>query len=278
MNQQPTASNQTSTAPRTISILGSTGSIGRQALQVVEQHPDRLRVAALAAGRNVALLAEQAARFRPRLVAIADPRLENELRILVEPLGCRVVSGPAGLVEAGTIEEADLVLAGMVGAAGILPTLAAVDAGKDVAIANKEVLVAAGAIVRARAALSGAFLLPVDSEHSAIFQAMQGSPPGSVERVVLTGSGGPFRGKRRADLAAVTVEQALCHPTWRMGRKITIDSATLFNKGLEVMEAASLYGVPVSRVGVLVHPQSIVHALVRFRDGSLKAQLGPTDM
>ncbi|HET6383006.1 MAG TPA: 1-deoxy-D-xylulose-5-phosphate reductoisomerase [Armatimonadota bacterium] len=263
-----------SSRPRGVSILGSTGSIGRQALQVVDRRPDRLKVIALAAGSNVKLLAAQAEKYHPRFVAIADTAREAELRDRLTHLDCRVGAGPGALEEAATIEGADLVLAGMVGAAGILPTLNAVDAGRTVAVANKEVLVAAGAIVRARAAKSGAALLPVDSEHSAIFQCLHGQQRAAVRRVILTASGGPFARLDSADLEKVTPEQALNHPTWRMGDKITVDCATLMNKGLEIIEARWLFDLAPAQIDVIIHHQSIVHSLVEYADGSVLAQLG----
>jgi len=262
------------TDAKSLTILGSTGSIGMQALQVVARHPDRLRVTALAAHRNVDRLAEQAAAVRPKLVAIGDASLERRLKDLTEGLDCRVFSGLDGLIEAAAHAEAQLVLAGMVGAAGILPTLAAVDAGKEVALANKEVLVAAGAIVLHRARLSGSTLLPVDSEHSAIFQCLHGQQRHAVRRIILTASGGPFAKLDEASLEQVTAAEALKHPTWRMGDKITVDCATLMNKGLEIIEARWLFDIPPDQIDVVIHHQSIVHSLVEFADGSVLAQLG----
>lgn len=278
MNEYLLTPDRAPAEPRGISILGSTGSIGRQALEVIGRHPHRLKAVALAAGSNVAVLAEQAARYHPHLVAIADPSLEISLRTLVEPLGCRVVSGQAGLEEAATIEGAKLTLAGMVGAAGIKPTLAAVDAGKDVAIANKEVLVAAGAIVRAHATRSGALLLPVDSEHSAIFQCMHGQQKERIQRIILTASGGPFSRLSSEQLEKVTPAEALKHPNWKMGDKVTVDCATLMNKGLEVIEARWLFDLPPDQIDIIIHHQSIVHSLVEYEDGSVLAQLGIPSM
>jgi 1-deoxy-D-xylulose-5-phosphate reductoisomerase len=257
-----------------LSILGSTGSIGRQALDIVAHHPDRLRVVALAAGRNVDLLVEQAHRFHPRIVAIAEPSLEKALRDRLHVPACEVLSGPQGLEAAAAAADANLVLAGMVGSAGLLPTLAAVDAGKEVALANKEVLVAAGALVTARATAAGATLLPVDSEHSAIFQCLQGQQRHAVRRIILTASGGPFSRLSAQELESVSPAQALNHPTWRMGDKVTVDSATLMNKGLEIIEARWLFDIPPEKIDVVIHHQSIVHSLVEFDDGSVIAQLG----
>jgi 1-deoxy-D-xylulose-5-phosphate reductoisomerase len=262
---------------RRLAILGSTGSIGEQTLAVVEGFPERYRVAALAAGRNLAKLAEQVRRFRPELVAVAE---EAGARELAERLGGeapRIAWGPAGLVEVAA-HPAELAVSALVGAVGLEPTLAAIRAGRDVALANKEVLVMAGALVLREVRARGTRLLPVDSEHSAIFQALAGQRREDVARLVLTASGGPFRTWSEAEIARASVEQALRHPNWDMGPKITIDSATLMNKGLEVIEARWLFDVGPERVEVLVHPQSIVHSLVEFIDGSVLAQLGLPDM
>ncbi|HZN54684.1 MAG TPA: 1-deoxy-D-xylulose-5-phosphate reductoisomerase [Candidatus Polarisedimenticolaceae bacterium] len=260
-----------------LSLLGSTGSIGRSTLDVVDAHPDELRVAALAGGRNVERLASQAAKHRPELVAVADEAAGRALAQRV-PKGTRVVHGRDGLIEAARLAGADMVVCGLVGAVGIEPTYAAVDAGKDIALANKEALVAAGAFVIRRAAETGAAILPVDSEHNALHQCLRGEDPAEVAAIWLTASGGPFRTWSREAMAAATPEQALAHPTWTMGRKITIDSATLMNKGLEVIEARWLFGVGPDRIRVVVHPGSVVHALVELVDGSWKAQLGAADM
>jgi 1-deoxy-D-xylulose-5-phosphate reductoisomerase len=259
-----------------LAILGSTGSIGRSTLDVVAHHEGSMRVVALAGGRDADRLAEQALRFRPELVAVADPDAAARVR---QRLGAaaRVVSGPAGILEAAR-HPADLVVAGIVGAAGLLPTWGAVDAGRNVALANKESLVAAGGLMTARARETGAVLLPVDSEHNAVHQCLRGEDGAEVRRLWLTASGGPFRCHTRAQLEAVTAAEALRHPTWTMGPKITIDSATLMNKGLEVIEARWLFGVEPDRIRVVVHPQSVVHSMVEFVDGSFKAQLGVTDM
>jgi 1-deoxy-D-xylulose-5-phosphate reductoisomerase len=262
---------------RRIAILGSTGSIGEQTLDVAGRFPERYRVVALAAGRNVAKLAEQARRFRPELVVVAEADAARELASRLGPGGPRIASGAEGLLEVAT-HPADLVVSALVGALGLEPTLAAIRAGRDVALANKEVLVMAGALVLREVRAHGVSLLPVDSEHSAIFQALAGQRGEDVARLVLTASGGPFRTWSEQEIAAASVEQALRHPNWDMGPKITIDSATLMNKGLEVIEARWLFDVPPERVDVLVHPQSIVHSLVEFVDGSVLAQLGLPDM
>jgi 1-deoxy-D-xylulose-5-phosphate reductoisomerase len=260
-----------------IVVLGSTGSIGRSTLDLIDRHPGSFEVAGLAAARNVDLLAEQAARYRPAAVAIADAALAQELAQRVPP-GTEVRAGSAGLDELARLPEADLVVSALVGAAGLPPTWAAIDAGKVVALANKEALVTGGALLTARAAETGALLLPVDSEHNALHQCLRGERLSEVRSLWLTASGGPFLRHPAASLAAVTAEQALRHPTWNMGRKITIDSATLMNKGLEVIEAHWLFGVEPARIRVVVHPQSVIHSMVEFVDGSFKAQLGVTDM
>jgi 1-deoxy-D-xylulose-5-phosphate reductoisomerase len=255
---------------RKILIVGSTGSIGTQALDVVERSGE-LEVAGLAAASSWELLLEQAGRFGVERLALADPdaaaRADEHARVL---------SGPEGLVELIVETDCDLVLNALVGSAGLGPTVATLGEGIDLALANKESLVVGGELVTALAEATGARLIPVDSEHSALFQLLAGEPPGTVDRVVLTASGGPFRG--RTELEAVTVEEALAHPTWRMGGKITVDSATLMNKGLELIEAHHLFGVPYERIDVVVHPQSIVHALVHLNDGASLAHLGYPDM
>jgi len=264
--------------PRRLVVLGSTGSIGVNCLDVVDHLPDRLQVLGLSAHANVDLLLRQAAKHRPRWVAVTDPDAVSRLDRSRLPPDCELLHGEDGVARMASDPDVDVVLNAIVGAAGLAGAWAALEAGKTVAVANKETLVMAGALVTELAARRGGRLLPVDSEHSAIFQAMQGSPPGAVERVVLTGSGGPFRGKSRADLAAVTVEQALRHPTWRMGRKITVDSATLMNKALEVIEARWLFDLPPERIDVIIHPESVIHSFVEFKDGSVLAQLSPPDM
>ena len=260
-----------------LTILGSTGSIGTQTIDVIASRPGEFRVVALAAGRNVTRLAEQARALRPELVVLSDGDAARALTPDL-PAGTRVAFGRDGLVEAARHPEAELVVCGLVGALGIEATYAAVDAGKNIALANKEALVAAGEFVIARALATGALILPVDSEHNALHQCLRGENPAEIKALWLTASGGPFRGFGREALALVTPEQALKHPTWVMGSKITIDSATLMNKGLEVIEARWLFDVPGDRIEVLVHPQSTVHSLVEFVDGSMLAQLGVTDM
>lgn len=263
---------------KNVVVLGSTGSIGRQALDVIARRPDLWRVVALAAGGNARLVAEQARRFRPAAVALADPAAAAEVAAALAGEGIEVLAEPDGAASLAGLPQADVVVAGIAGSAGLPPTYRAVEAGKVVALANKETLVAAGEAVTAAARRSGARLIPVDSEHSGLFQCLQGHRGGDARRVILTASGGPFRGWSRDELAAASVEDALRHPTWRMGPTITVDSATLMNKGLEVIEAHWLFGLPYDRIDVLIHPQSIVHALVEFRDGSTLAQLSQPDM
>lgn len=260
-------------------ILGSTGSIGTSALKVAHDIPERMEVVALAAHSSVGKLAEQALEFGVRHVCVFDESRVAELRELL-PADVKIYAGLEGLCELATLEEADMVLVSIIGTAGLQPTLCAIEAGKDLAIASKEILVMAGEVVMTRAAEKGIHVLPVDSEHNAIYQCLQGNHGGSeqVSRLILTASGGPFRTTPREQLANVTLEQALKHPTWKMGRKITIDSATLFNKGLEMIEARWLFDIPMERVDVIVHPQSIVHSLVEYRDGSILAQLSSSDM
>ena len=265
-----------------LTVLGSTGSVGEQTLAVAEAFPDRYRVVALAAGRNVARLADQIECFRPEIASVADASGADELRSRLEAAGVEAASlaievGAAGL-DAVAVHDADRVVAGLVGAVGLRPTLAAIRAGRDIALANKEVLVMAGALVLREARAHDVALLPVDSEHSAIFQALAGEPPENVKRLILTASGGPFRSWSADRIAEATVEEALNHPNWDMGPKITIDSATLMNKGLEVIEARWLFDMPPERVDVVVHPQSIIHSLVEFVDSSVLAQLGLPDM
>ena len=268
--------------PRRLALLGATGSIGVSTLKVAAEHPGEYDVVALAGATNVKLLAEQAAAFRPAVLAVIDDARAAALAELL-PAGYRpdILVGPAGYAALASAPEVDLVVSAIVGAAGLGPTLAAVAAGKIVALANKESLVLAGDLIRAAAAASGAVILPVDSEHNALFQALGGVGLPDlplVEKLVLTASGGPFRCADRACLEAVTPAMALAHPNWSMGPKISVDSATLMNKGLEVIEACRLYGLPVSMVEVVVHPQSIVHSLAQLHDGSLLAHLGPADM
>ena len=266
---------------RRIAILGSTGSIGRSALAVVEAQPAKLEVVGLAAGRNAGRFAEQVQRHRPRIIAAAtDTALEQTVAALDASAAPAdgACAGPAGLLAVATHPDADVVLCASAGTAALDATLGAIEAGKTVALANKEVLVMAGGLMMEAARRRGSAILPVDSEHNAIHQCLRGQDPADVRRIILTASGGPFRTRPAEDLEAVTPEQALDHPTWNMGPKITIDSATLMNKGLEVIEARWLFDVPPDRIDVVVHPQSIVHSLVELRDGSLIAQLGATDM
>ena len=260
-----------------LSILGSTGSIGTQTLDVVRHHPD-LQVTALAAGKNVSKLEEQIREFRPRLAALADEADARDLRARVKDLDVTVVSGMDGLIEAASFTEADMTVTAIVGMIGIQPTIAAIRAGKDIALANKETLVTAGHLIMPLARESGVKILPVDSEHSAIFQSLNGENYDRIEKLLLTCSGGPFRGRSLDDLEAVTVEDALKHPNWSMGPKITVDSATLVNKGLEVMEAGWLFGVDCDRIEVVVQPQSVIHSAVQFVDGAVIAQMGTPDM
>jgi 1-deoxy-D-xylulose-5-phosphate reductoisomerase len=262
-----------------IAILGSTGSIGRSSLQVIEEYPDLFQVVALAAGRNIDLLAEQILRFRPKIVAVFDQRLAKDLLSnLKAETRVEVLVGPEGYGKVASYDDADLVLSAMVGAAGLGPTLSAIRAGKNVALANKETLVMAGALVMEEARLNQTTLLPVDSEHNAIFQALEGHRREDLKRILLTASGGPFLNMETNELEAVTPAQALAHPNWSMGAKITIDSATLMNKGLEVIEAKWLFDIPVEKIDVHIHPQSIVHSMVEYVDGSVIAQMGIPDM
>jgi len=259
-------------AVKRIALLGSTGSIGRQTLEVIAANPGRFAVHALAAGSDVASLRQQVEAFRPASAALADPLAP------AADFPIPLLRGEEGLVALASDPQVDLVVVATSGAAGFAPTLAAIRAGKQVALANKEVLVMAGELVTAEAGRNGVLLRPIDSEHSAIWQCLQGEDRGSVERLILTASGGPFRTRTKDALARVTPEEALRHPTWRMGPKITVDSATLFNKGLEIIEAHWLFGLPYQRIEVVVHPQSMIHSMVEFRDGSVKAQLGFPDM
>ncbi len=269
---------------RRIAVLGATGSIGASTLDLAARHPDRFEVAALTAHRDVDALAGLCATFRPQLAVIADPACEADLRAHLTRSGvtCRVAAGPAALIEAAAGAHCDTVVAAIVGAAGLESTLAAAHAGKRLLLANKEAVVMAGPLLAAALAAGGGELLPLDSEHNAVFQCLPrehaGLEAAGVKRIVLTASGGPFRGLRAADLATVTPERACAHPNWRMGRKISVDSATLMNKGLEVIEAHYLFEAPADRIDVVVHPQSIVHSLVEYVDGSMLAQLGNPDM
>jgi 1-deoxy-D-xylulose-5-phosphate reductoisomerase len=262
-----------------LAILGSTGSIGRSALEVVEAHPDRLTVVTLVAGENATVLAAQVARHRPSFVGVASSAVLDDLKRRLPAGDCpEMAVGAEALVAAATHPDVDVVLCASSGTAGLEAALAAIDAGKALALANKEVLVMAGALMVDAAHRRGVSILPVDSEHNAIHQCLHGRPTAEVRRLILTASGGPFRLLDRAALARVTPEDALRHPTWRMGRKVTIDSATLMNKGLEVIEAHWLFGTPAGAIDVVVHPQSVVHSMVEFCDGSIIAQLGVPDM
>ncbi|NNJ33117.1 1-deoxy-D-xylulose-5-phosphate reductoisomerase [Lacrimispora defluvii] len=260
-----------------IAILGSTGSIGTQTLEVVENQGD-IEVTALAAGSNIRLLEEQIRKFRPKIACVFEEEKAKELKRSVRDLPVRVVSGMEGLIEAAVEETSEIVVTAVVGMIGIRPTIAAMEAGKDIALANKETLVTAGHIIMPLAKKMGVRILPVDSEHSAIFQCLNGENKGSVHKILLTASGGPFRGKTREELKNVKVEDALNHPNWAMGRKITIDSSTMVNKGLEVMEAKWLFDVQMDQVQVVIQPKSIIHSMVEFEDGAVMAQMGTPDM
>ncbi len=261
-----------------LSILGSTGSVGTNVLAIVDAFPERFEVVGLAAGANVEKLAAQVARYRPRAASVATAATRDALARLVDLSGIEVEVGEEGAVAVATHPAAAMVVASAVGAVGLLPTYRALQAGKDVALANKETLVMAGELMVAESRARGGRLVPIDSEHCALHQCLEGRAPREVARLVLTASGGPFRSRPRSTFAAITPAEALDHPTWRMGRKITIDSATLMNKGLEVIEAHWLFGILAGRVEVLIHPQSLVHSMVEFVDGTVLAQLGVTDM
>jgi 1-deoxy-D-xylulose-5-phosphate reductoisomerase len=262
---------------KNVVLLGSTGSIGTSTIKVAEDLPDRIRLVGLAAGSNAKLLLDQTRKHRPEAISITNPAKARELQDTLGA-GTKVFSGAEGLIKLATLPGADIVLIAIVGTAGLQPALAAIRAGKDIAVASKEILVMAGEIVMREAREHGVKVLTVDSEHSAIFQCLDGKPSSSVRRLWLTASGGPFRTTPKAEFAAITVERALKHPSWVMGRKITIDSATLFNKGLEMIEARWLFDVEMGRVSVVVHPQSMVHSMVEFVDGSMLAQLSTPDM
>lgn len=261
-----------------IAILGSTGSIGENTLRIVEDHPDQFQAVALAAGGNVTRLAEQVRRFRPEVVSVMTAAHAGDLKKRLGPHPTRIVSGTDGLLAVACDPQADLVVSALSGSVGLLPTLAAVEARKDLAIANKEPLVMAGEILMRQAQEKGVRLLPIDSEHSAIFQALAGHRLEDVRRLILTASGGPFLSTPLKDLAEVTPQQALNHPKWRMGKKVTIDSATLMNKGLEVIEAHFLFAIPASKIEVHIHPQCIIHSMVEYIDGSIIAQMAIPDM
>ncbi len=262
---------------KNIVILGSTGSIGTQTLEIVRNNKD-LKVVALAANSNAERLEEQVREFAPKIAVMYDEEAAKELRASVADLPVKVLCGMEGLLEAAVMPEADVLLTAVVGMIGIRPTLAGIEAGKTIALANKETLVCAGHLIMPLAKKKGVAILPVDSEHSAIFQSLNGEPKERLSKILLTASGGPFRGKKREELVNVRPEDALRHPNWSMGRKITIDSSTLVNKGLEVMEAGWLFDVPVSRIQVVVQPQSVIHSMVEYVDGGILAQLGTPDM
>lgn len=262
---------------KTISLLGSTGSIGTQTLDVVRNNND-IKVAALAAGTRVKELAAQIREFKPKLACVGSEKLAEELKLLTADLDTKIVYGDYGLIEAATIADADIVVTAVVGMMGIVPTIEAINAGKDIALANKETLVTAGHIIMKLARDKNVNIYPVDSEHSAIFQSLNGENRKEVSKILLTASGGPFRGRTLDELKSVTLEDALKHPNWEMGKKITIDSSTMVNKGLEVMEAQWLFDVSVDKVQVVIQPQSIIHSMVEFIDGGIMAQLGSPDM
>ena len=260
-----------------VAIIGSTGSIGTQTLEIARWNQD-IKICALSAGRNIDLLEKQAREFRPEIVGLWDEKLADELKDRLKDMDIRVVSGMDGLIEIAEYKTSDILVTAIVGMIGIRPTVAAIKAGKDIALANKETLVTAGHIIMPLAKEKGVSILPVDSEHSAIFQSLQGNTHDSIEKILLTASGGPFRGKSREFLKHVKLEDALKHPNWSMGRKITIDSATMVNKGLEVIEAKWLFDVAPENIQVVVQPQSIIHSMVEYKDGAVIAQLGTPDM
>ncbi len=261
-----------------IALLGSTGSIGTQTLEVVKSYLEIFELSVLTANRNADLLIEQALEFRPNVVVIADESLYEKVESALFDADINVYTGEEALAQVTQMDEVDIVLTALVGFSGLKPTIAAIEAGKNIALANKETLVVAGEIITKLARQKGVNIYPVDSEHSAIFQCLTGEYQNPIEKIYLTASGGPFRGKKRADLQNTTKEQALKHPNWEMGAKITIDSASMMNKGLEVIEAKWLFGLKNEQIDVIVHPQSIVHSLVQFKDGSMKAQMGLPDM
>ena len=260
-----------------IAILGSTGSIGTQTLDIVRKNKD-LEVVGIAAGSNIAMLEEQIREFHPKLAAVGDEKKAEELSVRVKDTNCKVVGGMDGLLELAAMKESQILVTAIVGMIGIRPTIEGMKAGKDIALANKETLVTAGHLIMPLAKECGVKILPVDSEHSAIFQALKGEEHKSIDKLLITASGGPFRGKKTKDLEHIQVEDALKHPNWAMGQKITIDSATLVNKGLEVMEAKWLFGMDLNQIQVVVQPQSVIHSMVQFTDGSIIAQLGTPDM
>ena len=261
-----------------IAVLGSTGSIGTQTLDVVRKHPEMMDVVALACGSRIDLIEKQAREFCPEIVAVYDEKAASDLAVRLADTNVKVLGGMDGLIEMCRIPTADVVVTAIVGMIGIRPTIAAIEAGKDIALANKETCVCAGHIILPLAAEKGVKILPVDSEHSAIFQVLQGRAGSAIRRILLTASGGPFRGRTREELMNVTAAQALAHPTWSMGPNITVDSASMVNKGLEVIEAKWLFDVDVDQIEVVIQPQSIIHSAVEYEDGSILAQMGPSDM
>ena len=265
---------------KAITLLGSTGSIGTQTLDILEHHPDKFRLVGIAAGSNATLLAEQVMQFKPEIVAICDESKLDELKSGIASLDPqpKILAGEAGIVEVARYGDAEAVVTGIVGCAGLLPTIAAIEAGKDIALANKETLIAGGPVVLPLAKKHGVKLLPADSEHSAIFQCLQGVPDKGLRRILLTASGGAFRDWATADLPKVTMADAIKHPNWSMGKKITVDSATLMNKGLEVIEAHYLFGMDYDHIDIVIHPQSIIHSLIELQDTSMLAQMGWPDM
>ena len=265
---------------KALSLLGSTGSIGTQTLDIVAQYPDQFRIVGMAAGRNVTLFAQQIRQFKPQIVALQDETLLADLKAAIADVQPQpiILAGQAGIVEVAKYGDAEVVVTGIVGCAGLLPTMAAIEANKDIALANKETLIAGGPVVLPLVKKHGVKLLPADSEHSAIFQCLQGVPDRGIRRILLTASGGSFRDMPIEELANVTVASALKHPNWSMGRKITIDSATLMNKGLEVIEAHYLFGIDYDHIDIVIHPQSIIHSLIELQDTSVLAQLGWADM
>lgn len=260
-----------------IAILGSTGSIGTQTLDVVRANGD-IQVLGISAGRNIKKLEEQAREFSPRLVAVWDEKAAEDLRIRLQDMDIKIVSGMDGLLELASMDETEILVTAIVGMLGIRPTIQAICSGKDIALANKETLVTAGHLIMPMAEKYGVKILPVDSEHSAVFQALNGEERKEIQKLLITASGGPFRGRKRADLESVTLADTLKHPNWVMGQKITVDSATLVNKGLEVMEARWLFDVDLDQIQVVVQPQSVIHSMVEFKDGGIMAQLGTPDM
>ncbi|WP_026660657.1 1-deoxy-D-xylulose-5-phosphate reductoisomerase [Butyrivibrio sp. AC2005] len=263
---------------RKIILLGSTGSIGTQTLDVARANPDGIKIVGIAANKSVGKVEQQVREFMPKYVAMFDEKAAKELKVKIADLPVEVFSGMEGLIEIVQVPDADTVLTAVVGMIGIRPTMAAIESGKDIALANKETLVTAGHIIMPLAAKMNVSILPVDSEHSAIFQSLNGEPKNKLEKILLTASGGPFRGKKREELSEMTVDDALKHPNWDMGPKVTIDSASLVNKGLEVMEARWLFDVSLDQIQVIIQPQSIIHSAVQFVDGAVMAQLGVPDM